>query len=565
MIPATRQGAVAVALILALGGCEVGPDFQNPAAPAVSGYTRDGLPAATTATGVPGGTAQNFVTGLDIPGQWWELFHSRPLDALVAQALQNNPDIASARAALRVARENAYAGQGALFPSLTANGQAERERVSGVSLGRPGTSSLLSLVTGALNISYTLDVFGANRRQVEQLAAQAEYQRDELEATYLTLTSNVVTAAVQEASLRGQIAATEDIIKLETDQLGVVQRQFELGGIAKSDVLTQQSTLAATQATLPPLQKALAQNRDKLTALAGRFPSQEIDQIFSLDQLALPRELPVSLPSSLVAQRPDVRAAAATLHAASAAIGVATANELPQFTISGQIGTTAGSFGDLFSPGTAVWSIVGSAAQTLFDGGTLLHRKRAAVATFQQDAAQYQSTVITAFQNVADALRAVQYDADTLKAQAAAERTALESLNLSREQFQAGAITYLTLIDAQRSYQQARINLVQAQASRYSDTAALFQALGGGWWHRGDVTPDTQGAPDRTWLLPAGAPAPVAPATLMTPVAPATLTTPVAPATLTTPVAPATLTTPVAPATLTTSAAPATQTRPATR
>jgi NodT family efflux transporter outer membrane factor (OMF) lipoprotein len=333
------------------------------------------------------------------------------------------------------------------------------------------------------------------------LQAQADFQRFQLEASYLTLTSNVVVAAVQEASLRRQISATEDIIKLESDQLRVVQNQFTLGGVSKSDVLTQQATLSATQATLPPLQKQLAQTRNQLTALAGRLPSQEVAETFNLDSLALPTDLPVSLPSALVAQRPDVRAADATLHATSANIGVATANELPQFTITGQVGSTALNFGSLFSPGTTVWAIAGSAAQTLFDGGTLLHRKRAAVAQFDEAAAQYRSTVIRAFQSVADALRALQYDADALKAQAAAESSALDSLNLARQQFQLGAITYLILLDAQRTYQQALINLVQAQANRYSDTAALFQAVGGGWWNRTDVTPDTKGAPDRTWLF----------------------------------------------------------------
>jgi NodT family efflux transporter outer membrane factor (OMF) lipoprotein len=505
--------AAALALALVLDGCAVGPNFHAPAAPAVSGYTRGALPGSTTATDVAGGAAQNFVTGMDIPGAWWSLFHSRPLNRLIAQSLRNNPDLQSAQQALRVAKENLYAGEGAFFPTLTANGQAAREAVSGIETGQPGLSETISVVTASLNISYTPDVFGANRRQVEELAAQALYERFELEATYLTLTSNVVVAAVTEASLRGQIAATQDIIKLETDQLGVVNAQFNLGGISKSDVLTQQSTLTATEATLPPLLKQLAQNRDKLTALAGRFPSQEIDQIFALDQLSLPRDLPVSLPSSLVAQRPDIQAAAATLHAASAAIGVATANELPNISITGQIGSEATNFTNLFSPGTEIFSIVGSVAQTLFDGGTLLHKKRAAVATFREDMAQYRSTVIKAFQDVADALRAVQYDADTLKAEATAERTAQDSLNISRDQFRAGSITYLTLIDAERSYQQARINLVQAQASRYSDTAALFQALGGGWWHRTDVAPEAEGAPDRTWLLPDGAPAPTPPAT----------------------------------------------------
>jgi NodT family efflux transporter outer membrane factor (OMF) lipoprotein len=492
----------ALASVLLLGGCELGPDFKQPAPPDVSGYTRQALPAATASSSGPGGQAQRFVQGLDIPGQWWELFHSQPLNQLIAQALRNNPDLEAARASLLEANENVYAGQAGLFPSLGFNGQATHERISGAAFGQPNVSTEFSLVTSALNISYAPDVFGGVRRHIEQLAAQAEYQRFELEASYLTLTSNVVVAAVQEASLRGQIAASEDIVKLESNQLRVLQRQLALGGVARSDVLTQQASLAATQASLPPLQKALAQTRDQLTALAGRFPSQEIFATFDLDHLALPLELPVSLPSSLVGQRPDVLAADATLHAASAGIGVALANELPQFTISGSVGNTALGFSKLFMPGSAVWSIAGGIAQPLFDGGALLHRERAAVAAFDAAAAQYRSTVIKAFQNVADALRALQFDAIALQAQTTAEQSALDNLNLSRQQFQFGAINYLNLLDAQRSYQQARINQVQARANRYADTAALFQAAGGGWWNRADVTPDTAGRPDRTWLFP---------------------------------------------------------------
>ena len=476
---------LAMGAVLLVGGCKVGPDFQHPAAPEVTGYTKDKLPAKTPSTDVQGGEAQNYVQGLDIPGQWWALFRSQPLNRLIEQAMRNNPDLDAARAALRAANENVYAEQGVLFPTLSANGQAARERFAGAQFGQPNLPiPPFSLVTTSLNISYAPDVFGGIRRQIEQLDAQSEFQRFQLEASYLTLTANVVVAAVQEASLRQQISATESIIKLEADQLRVVQNQFTLGGVSKSDVLTQQATLSATQATLPPLQKQLAQTRNQLTALAGRFPSQEIEETFNLDGLALPTDLPVSLPSALVAQRPDVRAADATLHAASANIGVATANELPQFTISGQVGSTALSFDKLFSPGTAVWAIAGSVAQPLFDGGTLLHRKRAAVAQFDEAAAQYRSTVIRAFQNVADVLRALQSDADALKAQAAAESSAQDSLNLASQQFQLGAITYLILLNAQRTYQQALINLVEAQANRYSDTAGLFQALGGGWWHR---------------------------------------------------------------------------------
>jgi NodT family efflux transporter outer membrane factor (OMF) lipoprotein len=292
---------------------------------------------------------------------------------------------------------------------------------------------------------------------------------------------------MQEASLRGQIDATQDIIQVQADSLKVVQQRFTLGGASRAEVLTQDATLAQTKATLPPLQKQLAQTRNQLTALAGRLPDKEVSETFELASLRLPQDLPVSLPSQLVEQRPDVRSAEAQLHAASAQIGVATANQLPQFSITSSLGTAAAGFGTMFGPGAAIWTLAGGVSQTLFDAGTLLHKKRAAVAAFDEAAAQYSSTVIKACQNVADTLRALEADADALAAQTAAERSAFASLDLSRRQYQLGAIDYLTLLNAERTWQQARINLVQAEANRYSDTAALFQALGGGWWHRTDV------------------------------------------------------------------------------
>jgi NodT family efflux transporter outer membrane factor (OMF) lipoprotein len=480
---------VALALLLGVGGCAVGPDFVRPAAPTDTGYTPEPLVTRTASVKTRGGEAQYFLADRDIPGDWWTLFRSRPLNRLIDQALKANPDLDAVQAALRQAQENVYAEQGALFPQASASFQAEKERFSGATFGQPSNHATFGLVTPQLSISYALDVWGGTRRQIESLNAQAEYQRFQLEAAYLTLTSNVVVAAVQEASLRGQIAATQDIIRDQAQSLRLVRDRFNLGGASQADVLTQEAQLAQTRATLPPLQKQLAQTRNQLAALAGQLPAHEAAERFALDSMHLPRELPVSLPSQLVEQRPDVRAAQAQLHSASAQIGVATANQLPQFTITGTLGTASNNFTNMFAPGTGIWSIAGGVTQTLFDAGTLLHRKRAAVAAFEQTAAQYRSTVIKACQNVADALRALQSDADAMVAAAAAERSAFASLDLVRRQYQLGAIDYLTLLNAQRTWQQARINLVQAEANRYADTAALFQALGGGWWHRSDVAP----------------------------------------------------------------------------
>ncbi len=479
--------AIAGAAAFALGGCAVGPDFHRPPAPDVAGYTRGPLAAQTASATTHGGEPQRFVRALDIPGQWWTLFRSEPLNRLIGQALRGNPDLDAAQAALRQANEQVLARAGGLLPSVGAAIQSERARapVAGALIGGRPYIPTFSVTTASLSLFYAPDVFGGMRRQIESLAAQAEYQRFQLEATYLTLTANVVIAAVQEASLRGQIRAVEEILRIDGDELDLVRQKFRVGVVSQADVLLQKAALEQTRASLPALQKQLAQVTGRLTALAGRLPSQEVRATFDLDSLRLPRELPVSLPSRLVRQRPDVRAAEAQLHAASAAVGVATANQLPQFSITAAFGASA--TGSETFPGSGVWSVAGSAAQTLFDAGALLHKKRAAVAAFDQAAAQYRSTVIGAFHGVSDALRALQFDADALAAQDAAERSAFASLDLARRQFRANTADYLTVLSAERTWEQARTGLVQAQGNRYADTAALFQALGGGWWNRADT------------------------------------------------------------------------------
>jgi NodT family efflux transporter outer membrane factor (OMF) lipoprotein len=482
----SRCLAVIIAGLLA--GCAVGPDFTPPAAPKVKGYTPEPLGSGTASAPTPGGQAQHFVRNLDLPGQWWTLFHSKGLNSLIEKALAANPDLQAAQAALRVARHNVHAQEGALFPAVDANFNAIREQSP---IGGPPEPTeqapTFNLFTGQLNISYVPDVFGGTRRSIEALVAQSESQRFQLEATYLTLTSNVAGAAVQEASLRGQIAATLRIIKIETDVLTLLRRQYELGQVAEADVVAQEAALAAVEQTLPPLRKQLAQQRDLLVALSGGFPSDRLPQQFELATLHLPRDLPVSLPSKLVQQRPDVRAAEANLHAASAQIGVAVANRLPNITLSATTGSTALSIDKLFSPNTGFWEVSGSVTQPIFHGGTLLQRELAARATFDQAAAQYRSTVITAFQNVADALRAIQSDAVALQKAAATERAAGRSLEITRRRLELGDINYLSLLNAQQTYQQALINLAQTKALRYADTVALFQALGGGWWNRSDA------------------------------------------------------------------------------
>jgi len=481
-----------VAATVVASACAVGPDFERPAAPEVSGYTSAPLAEQTASADVKGGETQHFVQALDIPGQWWTLFHSAALNTLIEEALTNNPTLPAAEAALRQAWENVYAAEGAFFPTAVVSySPSSNKTATGVTFtGASSGSPYFTLHTAQVVVTYAPDVFGGTRREVESLAATAEFQRFQVEAAYLTLTSNVVTAAVQEASVRGQIAATEEIIKIQTGSLDILRKQFELGQVAGADVAAVEATLAQAQATLPPLQKQLAVQRDLLTALIGRLPSQEPAEKFDLASLQLPQELPVSLPSKLVEQRPDIQSAEAQVHSASAAIGVAVAARLPQFTLTANAGTTANQINQLFiTPGTAFWIVAGNVAQTVFDAGTLLHKQRAAEAAFDQAAAMYRSTVITAFQNVADSLHALQSDAETLKAAYAAERAAFKSLEIARRQLQLGAIGYLGLLTAENTYNTALLALVQAQAARYADTAALFQALGGGWWNRQDVPP----------------------------------------------------------------------------
>jgi NodT family efflux transporter outer membrane factor (OMF) lipoprotein len=468
----------------ALGaGCAVGPDFSTPAPPAVDGYTPEKLSSVTSSAPNPNGGAQRFDLDRDLPAGWWAMFRSEGLNRLVAEALEKNPTLDAAKATLRQARENLYAQEGSLFPTITGNVTAARQKISTTTFGITGGASIFSYGTAQLNVSYPLDVFGGIRRGIEASAAQADYQQFELAAAYVTLTSNVVSAAVQEASLRAQVAATEQIVEIEEDVLKVLREQLSLGGVAGGAVLAQEATLAQVRASLPPLQKQLAQTRNQLAVLAGRFPSEDVAETFDLAHLTLPQDLPLSLPSKLVAQRPDIQAATATLHQASAEIGVATANELPQITLTGSWGNTGSPAGTLLNPGVGVWSIAGSLAQTVFDAGTLLHKRRAAVAAYDQAAAQYRSTVLSAFQDVANALRALQSDADALAADVAAEQAASKSLDLTRTQYQVGAVSYTTLLNAEQTLQQTRVALAQAEAARFADTAALFQALGGGWWN----------------------------------------------------------------------------------
>jgi NodT family efflux transporter outer membrane factor (OMF) lipoprotein len=424
---------------------------------------------------------------MDIPGQWWTLFQSAELNALIERALKNSPTLEAAQAALRQANETVAAQRGSYYPSVSGSAGTQRQRASGATFGAPGSSFFFDLNNASVNVSYTLDAFGGVRRQVEALQAQAEYEQFALEASYLSLTANIVTAAVSEASLRAQIAATEDIASSQRRQLDITQHRFTAGAASRADVLQQQATLQSTLASLPPLRSQLAQARNLLATYVGSLPSDYNGAEFSLDSLTLPTDLPVSLPSKFVEQRPDVRQHSALLHQATAQIGIATANLLPQITLSGSYGGEAARFSDVFSPASTVWSLAASLTQPIFKGGQLVHQRRAAVAAAQQAAANYKATVITAFQNVSDTLYALHGDADALAAQTSAERAAADSLSLVQTQYKLGAASYVQVLSAEQIYQSTAIALVKARAQRYADTAALFQALGGGWWNRNEA------------------------------------------------------------------------------
>ena len=472
--------ALAVISCVALSAC-VGPNFHRPPAPQVERYTEEPMAPSTVAAEGPGGAAQRFLAQQDVPKNWWTLYGNAALNGWVEQALRANPDVLSAQAALRQAQETTAAQRGSYFPSVQGAFDAERDRdATGVLQPTLNTGTpLYNLFTPQVTISYVPDIFGANRRAVESLAAQEEASRYQLNATYLTLTANVVTTAITEASLRAQIDGTEHVVALERESLGVLRRELELGAIAEADVYAQEANLAQLEGTLPPLHKQLHQARDQLAALTGQLPAELKPLGFDLDQLVLPTDLPLGVPSQLVERRPDVRAAEAQLHSATAQVGVAIANLLPQFTITGNLGSTATALTDLFKPGTGFWSIGANATQTLFAGGTLIHRKRAADAALDQAGAQYKSAVLTAFQNVADALHALQADAQALDAANRAQAAAQKSLGVANHQLSLGSVSYLALVNAEQNYQQAVVTHAQARASRYTDTAALFQALGG--------------------------------------------------------------------------------------
>jgi NodT family efflux transporter outer membrane factor (OMF) lipoprotein len=469
--------------LVTLAGCAVGPDFRLPDMATPDHYTAAPLPAQTAVAHSETGTAQRFAFAKDLPGQWWTLFGSPELDKMIKQGIEDSPTLASAQAALRKAEEDFRAVSGSiLYPAVNANLQAARQSTSDNVNASP--SDTFNLYNASVGVSYTLDIFGGGRRQIEAYQAQINYQNYIYEATYLTLTANIVTAAIQEASLRAKLNATRDIIEIQQKQLDIIKKQFELGAVSKTAVLLQETEIAITKAELPNMEKQLDLTRNALAVIIGQFPGSGKLPEFNLESMRLPEELPISLPSDLARQRPDVRASEALLHQASASVGVATANLYPQITLSAGYGFQAVSTDILFNGQSVVWNLGAGLLQPIFRGGELTAKRRSAIAAYDQAAAQYRQTVLKAFQDVANVLRALESDARTLQAQAEAEDAAKSALALIEKQYELGSVIYPALLIAQRDYQKTRISVIVARAQRYADTAALFQALGGGWWHR---------------------------------------------------------------------------------
>lgn len=465
-----------------LSGCAVGPNFEAPSPPAVDSYLPGRAANQATNDRVAGRT---IARGAEIPAQWWELFKSPALDSLVQDGLVHNADLAAAEAAVRAAQANALATRGTLFPVVGANFNASRQQVADTLNSDVSSNDYLySLHTGQVTVAFVPDVWGGTRRQLESVEADAEARKFQREGVYLTLTANITLAAIEEARLSGQIAATRRIIGLQTDLLGILRRQYDRGQIALPEVVAQETAVAQAKLLLPPLERDLAKQRNLLAFLTGRLPSEANGQTFRIGSFRLPRRLPLTVPADLVRQRPDIRTAEANLRSANAQIGVAIANRLPQITLSANRGTAAQNAADLFAPNTAFWMIAGNVAHTVFDAGTLENKQRAAEHTTDQVLAQYRSVVLASFQNVADVLRALQADARAYEAAVAAERSAEQNVGLVRRQVEQGQVSVPLLLAAQQAYMQTSLARVDAEAARLADTVALFQALGGGWWNK---------------------------------------------------------------------------------
>jgi NodT family efflux transporter outer membrane factor (OMF) lipoprotein len=494
-----RLNLLCSGLLLCLGaGCAVGPNFIRPNVPPVTQYSNGGDPIATESAD---GTAQHFKPGAAVTADWWHLFRSPQLDAVISEAIAHNAGLEAAQASLRQSEDNLRSGYGIFYPQVEAEAGATRQRYSPLKIGEGVPGSVFNLFTLSATVTYALDLFGGQRRMVEGLRAARDVARATEEATYLTLSANIVNTVIAKAAYRGEIEATQQLIRLQGEQVRLAEVQAQAGTAPYSNVLSLRSQLASYDASIPQLEQKLVQSDDLLATLAGHVPSEWTPPEVALADLTLPSDLPVSLPSELVRQRPDILASEATAHAASANIGVATAALLPNITLSGTAGTNSTSTSTLFSGNTNFWSVGANATAPLFAGGTLWFRRRASIDSYQQAMALYRQTVLSAFGQVADTLRALDHDAAVLRAEAEALSTAEQALQLVQANYAAGLVTYLVVLNADTQYHQAKIGDLQATAVRYQDTVALFAALGGGWWSRADTRATAHASQDSQAVL----------------------------------------------------------------
>jgi len=475
--PPTRMApTIALACALSLGGCAVGPDFARPTAPGAVRYTRDTLRAEEA---FRGDNAQHIVLGMEIEGDWWALFHSDAIDLVVKQALGNNRSLAASVATLAQARQLALAQAGGLYPHVDLAAGIGRQQYGDEFLGGFGKIPPFTYFAVGPAVNYSLDYTGGIARGVEQQYALAEVEQHRLDAAYLTVTGQAVMQTLAIASVRAQIATIETILAQDRDNLRLVQSAFDNGSVAREDVLSAQSQIANDMTLLPPLRQELAKARHALSVVLGRAPASELPDDMDLAQITLPLEVPVSLPSELAHRRPDILAAEARLHASTSAVGVAQSNLYPKIQLSASVGQQSLKADQLFDRASTAWSIISGLTAPIFDGGTLRAEKRAAVEAMHANAATYEQTVLQAFAQVADLLEGLDHDAEQLDAQDHAQQAARSSLELARISYREGNAGVLQVLDAERSYQQARLGYVRAVAQRYLDTVQLFLALGG--------------------------------------------------------------------------------------
>jgi len=468
------------ALCALLAGCAVGPNFVRPDVSRATHYAPGGDPHGTSEAQ---SITQRFTPGAGVAGDWWRIFGSVKLESMVSEALAANPGLAAAQASLRAGEESLLAGYGIFFPQAQAEARATRQRFTALQFGQTLPASIFNLFTLSASASYVLDIFGGERRQIEALGAELDEQRATERATYVTLVANIVNTVVARAAYRAEIDATEQLIDMQREQVKIARVQYEAGTQPYSNVLSLESQLAASEASIPQLEQKLTQAEDLLATLVGHAPSDWNPPEITLAELKLPSDLPLSLPSDLVRQRPDILLAEATAHAASANVGVATAELLPSLTLDGSYSANSTRTSQLFARRGQAWSAGADLAAPLFEGGTLWHRRKAAIETYRQSVALYRQTVLAAFAQVADTLRALDHDAAALRAEEEALRSAREALRLVEVNYEAGLATYLDVLNADAQYHQAIINDLQSVAVRYQDTVALYVALGGGWWN----------------------------------------------------------------------------------